>query len=322
MIEPAIIIHGGAGKLPQNIEKSKLGVIEATKIGWSFLEKEGKNAAIDAVENAVKSLEDNKIFNAGTGSVLALDGKIYMDASIMRGSDQRAGAVCSIQNVRHPISLARHIMEETDHVLISGVHAENLAKIWKLEFLNDKMITQERKKKWEKTQKKYLNLKESLGNYLKINSELLAKYPNFKNEFGGTVGAVAIDQNGNLAVATSTGGTFLKLPGRVGDTPIIGAGTYVSDNAGGVSATGVGEVGIELAIGKTVVNFMKKGDSAQDSVEKSIDLIKKFKNVPFGLIAIDKNGNIGLAHSSEALVFASKNTDSNFIAGVTGKDRI
>ncbi|MHA2407340.1 MAG: isoaspartyl peptidase/L-asparaginase family protein [Candidatus Ranarchaeia archaeon] len=308
MTEPAIIVHGGAGKL--NLEKKEAaqrGILNAVQDGWKTLNANENNTALEAVENAVKVLEDDPNFNAGIGSVLALDGKVYMDASIMNGIDLSAGAVCGIQNVRYPISLAKRIRAETNHVLICGEMGEKLAELFGLELANESLITTERRKQWKDGLKKHLDTKNLKDVYLPKNKELISRFPQLNPTGGGTVGAVARDTHGNIAVATSTGGMFLKIPGRVGDTAVIGAGTYAWNQAGGVSATGYGEAGIELAISKSVVDFMFQGKNAQKAVEMGISLIEKYKSsTPFGLIAIDSKAGLGLAHCSEVLVFAAR----------------
>jgi beta-aspartyl-peptidase (threonine type) len=308
MTEPTIIVHGGAGKLKVGkTEAAKKGIFKAVKVGWETLKKNKNNTALESVENAVKILEDDPNFNAGIGSVLALDGEVYMDASIMDGIDLTAGAVCNIQNVRYPITLAKKIRTETNHVLICGKTGEKIAESFGLEMANKKLITKERQKQWKEELTKLLDKKNLEYKYLPKNRELLSKFPQLNPTSGGTVGAVALDTHGNIAVATSTGGMFLKLPGRVGDTAVIGAGTYAWNEAGGVSATGYGEVGVELAISKSVVDSMHKGKNAQEAVDMGISMIRKYKNsAPFGLIAIDAHAGIGLAHCSEVLVFAAR----------------
>jgi beta-aspartyl-peptidase (threonine type) len=308
MSEPAIIVHGGAGKLnPEKKGASQRGILKALQEGWKTLKNNDHNTALEAVITSVNVLEDNPNFNAGLGSVLALDGKIYMDASIMDGSDLSAGAVCGIQHVRYPIALAEKIRTETDHVLLCGKTGEKLAEVLRLEMAGEALVTVERRNQWKAGLQKQSDPNNLKKKYLPKNRELLSKYPQLNPLDGGTVGAVAQDIHGNIAVATSTGGMFLKLPGRVGDTAVIGAGTYAWNEAGGASATGYGEAGIELAISKSVVDFMSQGKNAQEAVEAGISLIRKYKNSsPFGLIAVDSNAGLGLAHSSEVLVFGAR----------------
>ncbi|HIP88785.1 MAG TPA: asparaginase [Thermococcus paralvinellae] len=291
----AIIVHGGAGtiKKEEKIPKAIEGVKEAALAGWKELKK---GSALDAVEEAIKSLEDNPIFNAGTGSVLTLDGKVEMDAAIMRGKTLEAGAVASIWGVKNPISVARKVMEKTDHVLLVGEGAVKFARIMGFDEYNP--ITEERREQWKKLREKLL--KEGTIPYWKKISELIKEYPEVLRS---TVGAVAFD--GEEAVAgTSTGGVFLKMFGRVGDTPIIGAGTYANEFAG-ASCTGLGEVAIKLSLAKTSVDFVRLGLNAQKASEAAIELATKyFGKDTMGIIMIDREGNVGFAKNTKHMSIA------------------
>jgi len=304
-----IVVHGGAGRIrPEFKEKALRGVKRAAKTGYDILSKGG--SALDAVEEAVKVMEDDPTFNAGVGSTLTIDGKIEMDASIMDGKTLNAGSVAMIRNIKHPVTLARIIMEKTDHVLVVGDFAEKLAEIFKLKKCNP--ITENRIKIWKeykamltKGEHRYLPKTEKL---IEIIPELVAD----------TVGAVARDQYRSLAAATSTGGLTLKLPGRIGDTPLIGCGNYADNEAGAASVTGIGEVAIRLVLAKSVCDFMRNGLLAQKAVEKGIELVKKRQNnLPMGIIAIDKHGNPGVAHNSESLSWAMASSDrQKIVAGL------
>lgn len=291
----AIIVHGGAGtiKKEEKIPKVIEGVKEAALAGWKELKK---GSALDAVEEAIKSLEDNPIFNAGTGSVLTLDGKVEMDAAIMRGKTLEAGAVASIWGVKNPISVARKVMEKTDHVLLVGEGAVKFARIMGFDEYNP--ITEERREQWEKLREKLL--KEGTIPYWKKISELIKEYPEVLRS---TVGAVAFDGE-EVVAGTSTGGVFLKMFGRVGDTPIIGAGTYANEFAG-ASCTGLGEVAIKLSLAKTSVDFVRLGLSAQKASEAAIELATKyFGKDTMGIIMIDREGNVGFAKNTKHMSIA------------------
>lgn len=291
----AIIVHGGAGtiKKEEKIPKIIEGVKEAALAGWKELKK---GSALDAVEEAIKSLEDNPIFNAGTGSVLTLDGKVEMDAAIMRGKTLEAGAVASIWGVKNPISVARKVMEKTDHVLLVGEGAVKFARIMGFDEYNP--ITEERREQWEKLREKLL--KEGTIPYWKKISELIKEYPEVLRS---TVGAVAFDGE-EVVAGTSTGGVFLKMFGRVGDTPIIGAGTYANEFAG-ASCTGLGEVAIKLSLAKTSVDFVRLGLSAQKASEAAIELATKyFGKDTMGIIMIDREGNVGFAKNTKHMSIA------------------
>lgn len=257
----AIIVHGGgAGTIrkEERIPKVIEGVREAALAGWRELKR---GSALDAVEEAVKALEDNPIFNAGTGSVLTLDGKVEMDAAIMRGKTLDAGAVAGIWGVRNPISVARKVMEKTDHVLLIGEGAVKFARL--LGFEEYDPITEERLKQWEELRKKLIEKGET-RHWKKLN-ELIKEYPEVLRS---TVGAVAFDGE-EVVAGTSTGGVFLKMFGRVGDTPIIGGGTYANEVAG-ASCTGLGEVAIKLALAKSATDFVRLGMDAQTASEAAI----------------------------------------------------
>jgi len=290
----AIIVHGGAGTIKDEgrIPKVMKGVRNAVLVGWKELKR---GSAIDAVEEAVKTLEDNPIFNAGTGSVLTLDGKVEMDAAIMR-SNLEAGAVASIWGVKNPISIARKVMEKTDHVLLAGEGAVKFARLMGFEEYNP--IIEERVEQWKKLREKFLE-KGTISHWKKI-SELIKEYPEVLRS---TVGAVAFDGE-EIVAGTSTGGVFLKMFGRVGDTPIIGAGTYANEFAG-VSCTGLGEVAIKLSLAKTATDFVRFGLNAQKASEAAIELATRyFGSENMGIIMVDKNGNVGFAKNTKHMSVA------------------
>ena len=298
MARPVIVVHGGAGTWhPERQEPGIEGVKNAALEGFKVLADGG--SALDAVEMAVVCLEDDEVFNAGRGSTLTIDKRVEMEASIMDGKTLKAGAVGLLRDLKNPVKLARIVMEKTDHVFLIGEGAEKLAEIFNLERINP--ITELRLKYWE-------NLKEKLlkgqVNYLLKLHELIEKHPYlFVCE---TAGAVALDKHGNVAAATSTGGMTLKLPGRIGDSPLIGCGTYADNEAGACSATGIGEIAIRLVLAKTVCEYMRKMD-AQTAVEEAIRLVNvRIANQVnlMGLIAVDKNGNVGAAHNSPNMCWA------------------
>ena len=291
----AIIVHGGAGKLKDRSKEVKVsnGVRRAVLRGYDLL-KNG-NSSLDAVEQAVRVLEDDPSFNAGTGSVLTFDGKVEMDAAIMYGPTLKVGAIAGVDCIRNPIVLARKVMEETDHVLLEGEGARKFAKLMGFEDYNP--VTEKRRKEWEEYKEKLLN-----GEYPtwpKIR-ELIREHPELLH---GTVGAVAIDEKDSISAATSTGGVFLKLPGRVGDTPIPGAGTYATPY-GGASSTGIGEGMMRTLLTKTVVDFIRMGLDAQTAAEAGINFINNTVKLSAGVIAIDNRGNIGFAYNTPYMIRA------------------
>jgi beta-aspartyl-peptidase (threonine type) len=264
---------------------------------------------------AVAVLEDEGAFNAGYGSSLNIEGEIEMEASIMDGKTLQAGAVGLLKDIKNPVRLARIVMEKTDHVFVVGEGAERLAKIFNLERRNP--LTELRLKYYEEQKSALLNGKFELPKL----AELIKAHPEiFELE---TVGAVAIDKNGNVAAATSTGGFPLKLPGRIGDSPLIGCGTYADNQAGACSATGVGEIAIRLALAKTVCNFMESGKTAQEAAEMAINLVNKRLSSTYnsmGLIAIDTYGRVGAAHNSPNLCWAYMTSEMKEpVASLTAK---
>ncbi|RLF77365.1 asparaginase [Thermococci archaeon] len=295
----AIIVHGGAGTIrdESRIPKIKKGVGEAVLAGWRELKR---GSALDAVEEAVKALEDNPLFNAGTGSVLTVDGKVEMDAAIMR-SNLEAGAVAGIWGVKNPISVARKVMEKTDHVLLGGEGAVKFARL--MGFNDYNPTTEERIDQWKKLREKLLN-DGQIPHWKKI-SELIREYPEVLRS---TVGAVAFD-GGEVVAGTSTGGVFLKMFGRIGDTPIIGGGTYANEFAG-ASCTGLGEVMIKLVLAKSAVDFVRFGLTAQKASEAAISIATEhFGSDNAGVIMIDARGNIGFAKNTKHMSVAYLNEE-------------
>lgn len=265
MSGPAIIVHGGCGRVGEtSLNARGAGAKAAAEAGWKILRAGG--SAVDAVEAAVVSLEDNPLFNAGTGSTLNSLGRIEMDAAIMDGATLHAGAVGAVTGVKNPIKLARRILEDGRHVMLAGEGASLFARdIGFPECPSESLVVESERKRWE------------------------SKH--------GTVGCVAFDSKGKLAAATSTGGIFDKLPGRVGDSPLIGCGTYADDN-GAVSCTGQGEAIIRIVLAKSVVDLLKSGLDSQATAKKAIELLAAKTECTGGLILIDRHGKIGYARNT------------------------
>lgn len=295
----AFIIHGGAGVIKKGslsaereAEYNKK-LAEAVLAGYNALQS-GKSS-LDAVEIAIRILEDSPLFNAGKGAVFTADGKNELDASIMEGKTLKAGAVAGLHHVKNPISLARKVMENSPHVMMIGDGAEKFAKEQNIEFVPAKYFwTQNR---WDSLQR---IIKEEKAKEEKKVSEF--RNPTSPNERYGTVGAVALDKNGDLAAGTSTGGMTYKKYGRVGDAPIIGAGTYADNNTCGVSATGWGEFFIRIGVARDISALVEyKGLTIQEATDEVIK--KKLQNLggDGGVIALDKNGNIGISFNSDGM---------------------
>ena len=299
----ALVIHGGAGAIlkkdmtPETEKAYKESLERALQEGYTILSKEG--TALDAVESVIRMLEDNPLFNAGKGAVFTHDGKIELDAAIMNGKNLAAGAVAGVTTIKNPITAARKVMEKSGHVLLIGKGAEAFAAEQKLEIVDPKYFYTERR--WESLQKelKEDSLKTQTNNDT-IHGSL--KQPWNRDSKYGTVGAVALDMQGNLAAATSTGGMSNKKFGRVGDVPIIGAGTYANNATCAVSCTGWGEFFIRLVVAKSVSDLIEyKNYSVQKAAEEMI-----MKRVPQlggdgGLIALDKNGNIAMPFNTPGM---------------------
>lgn len=301
--KPVLAIHGGAGTIlksnmtPEKEQAYTKGLEAALKAGYKVLQKEG--TAIDAVEAVVKILEDNPLFNAGKGAVFTNDGRIELDAAIMDGKTLAAGAIAGVTTIKNPISAARAVMEKSEHVMMIGRGAEKFAAQHGLAIVEPSYFyTEERWKSLQRIKKadsiKAENAEKPKQQTLKHLSNRDSKY--------GTVGAVALDIHGNLAAATSTGGMSNKKFGRVGDVPIIGAGTYANNTTCAISCTGWGEFFIRLVMAKSISDMMEYGKFSllQASTEM---VMKKLPSMhgDGGLIAVDKNGNIAMPFCTEGM---------------------
>ncbi len=278
----AIVIHGGAGTiLKENLSDEKESAIkaklaEAINAGYVVLEKGGEST--DAVIAAINVMENSPLFNAGIGAVYTKEGKHELDASIMRGQDLQAGAVAGVSHVKNPINAAVEVMLNSPHVMLSNQGADQFAKQQGLETVkNTYFDTPHRFKQWQAIQhKKEVSLSEDL---LKTDHKF------------STVGAVAIDKNGNIAAGTSTGGMTNKAFGRIGDSPIIGAGTYADNRSCGISATGHGEYFIRYAVAHDIcARVLYKGISLQQSADEVINQTLKKAGGDGGIVGLDKQG--------------------------------
>lgn len=287
MQKPIILVHGGAWNIPDELVEDHIkGVKNAANIGWEILKNGG--SALDAVEEAVKAMEDDPTFDAGKGSFLNEEGFVELDAIIMDGATLNVGAVAAVRNIKNPVVLARKVMELTEHVLLVGEGANRFAKKIGMKTVDLSELVLEREiERWKK-------FKEG-----KISIEKL-----FEETPRGTVGAVALDKHGNFAAATSTGGVAGKMVGRVGDTPIVGCGAYADNNYGAVSSTGHGEKIMKIVLAKEVINFIAQGCSAQEAADKGIKLIWKRLKGRAGVIVIDKNGNTGISYNTPRMAYA------------------
>jgi len=288
----AIVIHGGAGwsrnQTEEKLKSIEDGLKRALDEGFTILESGG--TSLDAVEAAVIILEDDITFNAGKGSVYTAEEKQEMDASIMTGEQQNAGAVASVSTIKNPIKLARYVMEKTEHVLIVGQGAEKVAIKGGLEVVDPD----------------YFYSKEKLDRVRRQKT---------KDELS-TVGAVAIDKKGNISAATSTGGRSNKLPGRVGDTPIIGAGTWAQNSLCGVSGTGHGEYFMRFNVAREICARMDYlGLTADQASTQVIDELSGM-GIEGGVIVIDKEGNASMIFNTDGMARAYKNSKGDEIVEI------
>lgn len=276
----ALIAHGGAGKWrPGSDEDAVRGLQAAVETGRAILAGGGR--AIDAVCATVVALEDNPIYNAGTGAVLNFDGYCELDACVMESAEARVGAVSGLQRVRNPILVARRVMEDTDHVMLTGDGAQRFARV--MGFPDHDPVTPERRADWFDKRNR---MDEVLGEHAHKMRRFLKEHPEYA---GGTVGAAAVDASGVLAAATSTGGVTLKMVGRVGDSPVPGAGNYASARVA-ASATGTGEFVLRSLATRAISERVENGASLAQAVADVLGRMGKDFDADVGLIAVDDQG--------------------------------
>lgn len=281
----AIVVHGGAGpkRDQEHGEAARAGCLKAAEVGAEILAKGG--TALDAVEQAARALEDDPLFNSGYGSVLNADGEVELDASLMNGETLAAGSVAVVKTVKNPISLARLVMEKSPHVLLVGEGAEAFARAQGVPVIAPgSLVTEHQRQRWlEKKGAKH-----------------------------GTIGAVAVDLRGQIAAATSTGGTAGKLRGRVGDSPLIGAGTIADSRFAAASSTGRGEEIIRVGLARSVLEGVRRGSAPQAACEEAIAELVRIGG-DGGVIAVSPSGEVGWAFSSERMAGA-------FVMGAPGNE--
>lgn len=303
----AIAVHGGAGPDSDYIKKNKKdyekGLEEAVNAGYDVLKIGGK--AIDAVEAAVKSMEDNPLFNAGKGASLNENAEIEMCTSIMNGFDRTCGAAAIVKNVRNPITLAKAIMEKTEHIYLGSIGASEFAKLLNIPLETDAyFITEHAYEEYEKAREK----QNDNGQQLAV-KQLEKKH--------GTVGAVALDEKGNLAAATSTGGTEFSKPGRIGDSSMIGVGTYADNKTCAVSTTGDGEFHIQNVSAFHISALVEyKGMSLQKACQFFVHEKFKHAKADMGMIAIDAKGHIAMEFNTQRMHRGSRSSDQELMVAI------
>jgi beta-aspartyl-peptidase (threonine type) len=316
MAKFTLVIHGGAGTiLKKNMTAEKElayrdKLKEALSAGYGILNKGG--SSIDAVEAAIKIMEDSPLFNAGKGAVFTSEGKNEMDASIMDGKTLEAGSVAMVNTIKNPISAARAVMEQSPHVMMVGEGAVKFAKEQNLEIVDSSYFYDEKRyQQWQdfkgsiETQMDHSD--ERAGNTAE---QINAEFNEPVDEKFGTVGAVAIDVNGNIAAGTSTGGMTNKMYGRVGDSPIIGAGTYANNKTCGVSSTGYGEYFMRAVVAYDISAIMEhKGVSLQEAADEVIHNKLVKLGGSGGIISVDSEGNFALTFNTEGMYRGSIRED-------------
>ena len=283
-IVPAIVVHGGAGTVEAEAVPAALAGCRAAAVrGLEVLGAGG--SALDAVQAAVRALEDDPAYNAGVGSALSREGTIELDAMIMDGAGLRIGAVGAVPNLRQPIDLARLVLDDGEHGLLVGEAAWRFAREHGLRPVDPATMITARSR-------------------ARLEAERKARADAGRGKHAGTVGACAIDAGGHVAAATSTGGTTFKRAGRVGDTPLPGCGTYADDRGGAASATGTGELIMRVTLTRIVVDQMRAGRTAGEAARLGIDELVERVGGDAGVICVDRFGRIGAARSSEMMPHA------------------
>lgn len=295
-MNPVILVHGGAWNIPDEMVESHLeGVRRAAQAGWNALERGG--TSLDAVEEAVTVLEDDDTFDAGRGSFLNRDGKVQLDALIMDGATLRAGGIGCVEKIRNPVRAARVILEESPHVYFVGEGAERYAAEHGVPLIDNSELVLPREIERLKTAKEQ--------QYLTTPSEFCG--PTSSHD---TVGAVAVDSLGNIAAATSTGGTLNKAPGRVGDSSLIGCGCYADNDSAAASTTGWGEPMMKLVLAKWATDRVNSVADPQRAAHDSIHYLHRRLHGHGGIILVDRLGRIGIFHNTPRMAWAWQRSGS------------
>ncbi len=293
-VNPVLLLHGGAWAIPDSdVEAHVRGVEAAATQGWHALLDGG--SCLDAVETAVVVMEEDEPFDAGRGSFLNMDGRVQLDALMMDGATLRAGGVGCVEHVRNPIRLAKKILTESPHVYFVGKGAERFAQEHGIELCSNYDLVIEREVQRLKEAKKqgYLQMPDEFG----------------PMRSSDTVGAVALDTQGNIAAATSTGGTLNKAPGRVGDSSLIGCGCYADNRSAAVSTTGWGEPMMKLVLSKWAADRVEDGLAPQEVAQRVLYYLKARLNGHAGIILLDARGRVGLAHNTPRMAWALATRD-------------
>ncbi|XP_029306361.1 isoaspartyl peptidase/L-asparaginase isoform X2 [Cottoperca gobio] len=298
---PVVVVHGGADHIPkERSEKSTLGVCSAARAGYTILQ--GGGSSMDAVVEAVTFLENNPSFNAGCGSVLNIKGEVEMDAIVMDGKTLGSGAVSAVRNIANPIQLARLVMDKTSHACLTAEGANRFARSMSVpEVPLESLITEYSRMRWTKN--------------------LAADANPVECQIGkmGTVGAVAVDVEGNVACATSTGGILNKMEGRVGDTPCIGSGGYADNQVGAVSTTGHGEAIMKVTLARLILFHVEQGQSVEAASDLGLAFMKSRVHGLGGVVTVDPQGRWAARFSSLQMSWAAAQKDTLHYGLYTGE---
>jgi beta-aspartyl-peptidase (threonine type) len=321
--DPVLVVHGGAWAMPDDMVEAHIrGVNSALATGWRVLERGGP--ALDAVEEAVVIMEDDETFDAGRGSFLNRDGKVQLDALIMEGSTLRAGGVGCVERLRNPVRAARKILSESPHVYFVGEGAEKFAAEHGIPLCrNEDLIIPREVERLREYQARFCEPQAKIPTSGAKNapemghpsayssgqptgSEMFAPADDDAAISHDTVGAVALDRDGNIAAATSTGGTLNKAPGRLGDSSLIGCGCYADNQSAAVSTTGWGEPIMKLVLAKWTADRISAGNMPEWSALEAMNYLKQRVNGHGGIIVLDPAGHIGIAHNTPRMAWAYK----------------
>ncbi|XP_028280047.1 isoaspartyl peptidase/L-asparaginase-like [Parambassis ranga] len=289
---PVVVVHGGADHIPKERSKNSMsGVCSATRAGYAVLK--GGGSSMDAVVEAVTQLENNPSFNAGCGSVLTVKGDVEMDAIVMDGKTLGSGAVSAVRNIANPVQLARLVMDKTSHACLTAEGASQFARSMGVpEVPQESLITEYIRMHWKKNLAPGANPVECQMGKM------------------GTVGAVAVDSEGNVACATSTGGILNKMEGRVGDTPCIGCGGYADNQTGAVSTTGHGEAIMKVTLARLILFHMEQGQSVEAASDLGLAYMKSRVGGLGGVVTVDPQGNWAARFSSLQMAWAAAQKDT------------
>jgi L-asparaginase / beta-aspartyl-peptidase len=298
-MRPSLIVHGGAWDIPDDaVDACKAGCLRALHAGWDVLTRGGHS--LDAIEAAVMVLEDDPVFDAGYGSHLNLDGHVECDAIVMDAATLRAGSVAGLHRVKNPIQAARVVLEKCPHMMLISNGAERFVHERGVPLCDPgELISRAEREAWELCRQDSHDADHHRGHEQ------------------GTVGAVALDERGRLFAATSTGGTCCKLPGRVGDSPLIGCGCYADHETGAVSSTGYGEAIMKVVLAKTACDFLRPASSNPErAAQAAVQLLANRGKGTGGLILLDKNGNPGFAFNTPRMAYGYVQADGSFLTRV------